>query len=186
MDSELQDWGLAYQELCELIKPSEGTGGVPEVGHCDLWHEQIDYLPEEYPWPPGALFFNFNATDIQTNGLQVQDMVFEIGVIYCFDTLADSFQDSETKDIALAFIKHLRSIHKVLQGTSGANFSSLDRVGFRRVPAPQYLICYEQRYRCIIRDQSALPVNGTAVLNKVSVNNNSRPVVDEEPLYKTE
>lgn len=186
MDSDLQDWGLAYQELCELLKPKSGIGGVPEVKHCDLWHEQIDYLPEEYPWPPGAVFFNFNAIDVQTTGQQIQDMVFEIGVIYCFDTLSDSYQESETQYLALLFIKHLRGIHKILQGTSGANFSSLDRVGFRRVPAPQYLICYEQRYKCIIRDQSALPTRGEATLTKVSVNKNSKPVVDEDLLYKTQ
>lgn len=152
-----QDWVEAYKELCAIINnEADPAKGVEEVGHIDLWHEQIDFLPEEYPWPSGSLFINFNAVGIETTGKKVQDMNFEISFILVLDTLSDTYNKSDTQEIALAFGLIMRKIHKLLQAKYGANFGPLNRVRFRRIPAPQYLIAYEQTYTSLIRDMSAM------------------------------
>ena len=158
-----QDWLEAYKELCVILE------AIPEVKHIDLWHEQIDYLPEEYPWPSGSIFIEFNTNDIETTGLKVQDINAEIDIYFCLDTLADSYNESTTQAIALAFGAVLKKIHKALQGVHGLNFSTLDRRSLRRVSAPQYLMVYKQTYKCIIRDQSAMDEYEDREIKKVSV-----------------
>lgn len=176
-----QDWVEAYSEIGEAILNKET--GVPEVTHVDFWHEQVDFLPEEYPWPPGSLFIEFNI-GAESTSQKVQDLNCEISFYYALDTLAESYINSPTKEIALAFGLHLRKIHKFLHGRSGVNFGELNRIAIRRVPAPQYLIVYKQVYTCIIRDESAMDELGEAVVTKVNVEKHiATQPSGEEPLY---
>jgi hypothetical protein len=181
-----QDWLEAYKEICALLKhdPDTNPKGIEEVKHYDLWREQVDYMEEEYPWPPGSLFLEFNCVGIDTDGLGVQNMNFEVGVIFALDTLGDTYIESETMDVALAFGAVLKKIHNKLQGTAGESFSSMSRIGFRRVSAPQYLMVYKQTYSTIIRDMSGMKEKGTATVKKQTVKKRtSLPYDDGIKLY---
>lgn len=148
---DTQDWLAAYLELCTLVKAD-----VTEIKHIDLWHEQLMFEAEEYPFPVHSLFMDFNAIAIETNGLKVQDMVFSIGFLHVFDTLSDTFDGSSNQAVALEFGAVLRKIHRKLQGLSGTNFSSLNRTGFAKESVPfEGIIAYRQTYQCIIRDYAA-------------------------------
>lgn len=179
---ELQDWVGAYKEISDAIL-APGTG-IAEVKHVDMWHEQIDFLPEEYPWPPGSVFLEFNIDTIETTGMKVQDMNCEISVYYALDTISETHAKSDTKDIALAFGNHLRKIHKFLQGRSGVNFGNLNRTGIRRVPAPQYLMVYKQMYSCVIRDESAMDEFGEATIKRVKTNKLAAPTPADLGMFK--
>ena len=144
-----QDWIAAYIELCAIVKTK-----VTEVTHADLWHQQIDYEDTEYPWPTNSVFFEFNTDDISVIGNGVQNMNAQITVYHAFNTLSDTYDESNNQAIALAFGNTIKKIHNALQATSGVNFSSLNRISLKRYPAPMYLICYAQTYTCIITDYS--------------------------------
>ena len=148
---DTQDWLEAYLELCTLIKAT-----IPEIEHIDLWYDQLSYELQEYPYPPKSLFIDFNATSIDTIGIKAQDMNFNVGFIFAFDTVSDSFDDSPNQAIALEFGTTLRKIHSMIHGLSGDNFSSMNRNGFGKENAPQHCIAYRQTYACIIRDYGAI------------------------------
>ena len=181
-----QDWGEAYKELCDLIKNNtEPTLGIEEVLHVDMWHEQVNYLAEEYPFPPNSVFIRFQTKSITTNANKVQDLNMEITFFFVLDTLADTYQTAETQPLALSFIQTCKKIHKVMQGRSGLNFSNLDRNDMGNYPAPEYLIVFYQTYTTIIRDMSAMDEPGEGTLTGATVNNNQAPgAVDSEPLYR--
>lgn len=180
----MQDWVDAYKELCAVINDPEK--GISEIVHTDLWHEQVDYLPNEYPWGDRALFMNFNVLEDQTIGMGIQDQITEISFILAFVTVGDTHHGSDTQDDALEFGLLNRKIHKLMQGRYGANFSNLDRVrGPRRIPAPMYLLCYEQVYRCVIRDMSAMPEPGEKTLKKMTPGKiTTQPNLPDLALYK--
>ena len=181
-----QDWGQAYIELCNLIKNDANPQlGIAEIQHVDLWHEQTNYLGEEYPFPPNSVFIKFLTRSITTNGNKVQDLNMEITFFYTMDTYADSYKDSDTQALSLAFIQTSKKIHKLLQGLSGVNFSNLDRIDLGNYPAPEYLIVFYQTYSTIIRDMSAMdePGDGTltgATVQKASASTN----ITTDALYK--
>lgn len=185
---EGQDWLEAYKELCNIINnPTDAEKGMPEVKHIDLWHEQIDYEENEYPWPAESVFIEFAMNNISTTGLKVQDLDCVITFFYVFDTLSDTYHKSSNQETAIAFGTGLKRLHRLLQGTTKDNFSSLDRVAFRRVPAPQYLMVYAQSYRCIIRDESAMDETKDATIGGSTINSNYNPTNQPDySLYKTD
>lgn len=173
---ENQDWTEAYKEMCAVVKPPNNkTGGIPEILHMDLWTEQIDFLPEEFPWPPHSLFFNFNTDAIRTVGKNVQELAMKIDLIYCLDSLAETYNESDTQAIAFEFMATCKKIHSKFQGLSGLNFSSMNRVALRRVPAPQYLKVIAQTYDCIIMDYTGSKQPGEATITSLGINKNAAP-----------
>lgn len=177
---EEQDWIEAYLELCAVIRSK-----VPEIKHIDLWYDQLNYEAEEYPYPEECLFLEFTTVGIDTIGLNVQDMMTQIKFIYAFDTLSDTYDRSVNQAVALSFGKTMRKLHKTLQGLSGSNFSSLNRVGFGKELAPESCIAYGQTYATIIRDYSAMEETETVQLQnmKVKVNNGVPVPVPDTPLF---
>lgn len=167
---ESPDWLSAYFEIGEAIK-QESTG-IPDIKHIDLWHEQVDYVAEEYPWASGSLFVEFAAVDIESTGEKVQDLLMDISFIYVLDTLSETYIESPTADIVKQFGSTLQKLHAFLQGKTGVNYSALNRVGLARVSAPQYLLAYKQVYRCIVRDQSAITDTVEALVQSVTVKKN--------------
>lgn len=148
---EEQDWTEAYKELSAIVKTK-----IPEIKHIDLWYEQINYLPEEYPYPEQCLFIDINTISIETLGNNVQALNCAITFYHVFDTLSDTFEGSTNQDTALAFMQVNKKIHAAMQGTSGNNFSPLNRTSNKRVPTREtWMIVREQTYDCIIMDYSA-------------------------------
>lgn len=177
---EEQDWLEAYLELCAIFRAE-----VPEIQHIDLWYDQLNYADEEYPYPEKCLFMEFNTVGIETLGGNVQDLNTQVRFIFAFDTLSDSYDQSDNQAIALSFGKVMRKIHKTLQGRSGNNFSSLNRVGMGKELAPASCITYAQTYSTIIRDYSALQVTDTTQLQNVKVEiEKADPPTPEQPLFE--
>lgn len=183
---ETQDWGEAYKELCQIIRPKENPeAGIKEIQHIDLWMDQIQHIEEEYPFPPHSVFINFNAEEVKTVGRNAQEMDMRIDIIYSCDTLADTFDGSETQDIALEFIAICKKLHNKLQSRSGTNFSSLDRVGFRRLPSAPYLLVMVQTYSSVIMDYSGVKQMGEGTITNVTVRPGQKPdQTDTENLFE--
>jgi hypothetical protein len=181
---DTQDWLGAYLELAELIKTK-----IPEIQHVDLWYNQLSYETEEYLYPEKSLFIDFRANSIDTIGNNVQEMNFTIGFIFAFDTLSDSFDDSPNQAVALEFGATLRKIHTLLQARSGANFSSLNRIGMDKENAPAACIAYRQTYSAIIMDYGATPVVEEVDLSTLNIaveviKNTDPGPVDDINLYQ--
>ncbi len=158
-----QDWIESYKELCILINKN-----IPEIKHIDLYHNQLAYEKEEYPFPESSLFIEFNTTSIDTIGIKAQDMNMQIRFIYAFDTLSDTFNGSDNQEIALSFGSVIRKLHSLLQSKSGNNFSSLNRIALLKEPSPEGVIVYAQTYSCIIRDYSATDETTEVILSELS------------------
>lgn len=183
---DIQDWVEAYKEICPLVMhPTQKSLGIPEIGHIDLWREQIDYDEESYPWANDSLFINFNTLQNETTGNNIQDCVTEVSFIYAKVCMASSFHGSDNQNQALEFGYTNRKIHKMFQGRSGVNFSNMDRVrGPRRLPSPYYLLVYEQVYKCIIRDMTAMDEPAQALLTGTTLRKQTiTSAVDDSPLF---
>jgi hypothetical protein len=159
-----QDWIGAYLELCVIISHM-----ITEIEHIDLDHDQLLFESKEYPFPESSLFIQFNTDNIQTIGLNVQDINAQIKFTYAFDTLSDTFNGSENQSTALAFGSVIRKLHALLQNLYGANFSSLDRISLRKESAPEGCIAYSQTYNCIIRDYSGMVETTTGDLQDANI-----------------
>lgn len=180
-----QDWGEAYKEIALLIKNDETPSlGVEEIKHVDLWHEQTNYLADEYPFPPNSVFIDFKGRGLETTGKKVQDINFDVTIYFVLDTLSQTYQGSDNQAISLDFIRICKKIHKKLQAAYGANFSELNRIDIGSEPAPEYLIVYKQVYTTIIRDASAMDEPGEATIKKVSTNKGTKSSSEGLGMYQ--
>ncbi len=182
-----QDWTEAYKEMCRIVSPHEDKlTGIIEIKHIDLWNEQVDFLPEEYPFPPHSLFFQFTAESVKTIGGNAQEVVMIVDLIYVLDSLADTYDKSTTQDIAFEFIATCKKLHHLFQGRSGNNFSSMDRMGMRRIPAPPYLRTWSQSYRTTIMDYSGVKDMKQATITSATLSQGVAPAPNNDfQLFET-
>lgn len=173
-----------YLELADLI-----TGRVDEVEWLDLWSDQITYLDEQYAFPFPAVFLSFRTESMATlpDDIQTIDAYLELTV--ASHTLADSYEGSFNQETALAFMELLNALHVQLQGTSGNNFSALDRVGMVPVETGGNIIVYRMTYRMQLQDYSAqayrLSQQGTVTDPDLKVEEPpANPPAGDEPLFE--
>lgn len=175
-----QDWTEAYKELCTIIKAQ-----VTEIQHIDLYYEQLNYLPEEYPFPNHSLFIDMQVEEIETLAKNVQALKCMLTFYHVFYTLSDSFDTSENQSTALEFMPVNKKLHKALQGLSGTNFSPLDRKSNIRVPHQEgYLIIRAQAYESTIMDYSAMKEYTEHTVTAVGLNRNAAPPGSIDDIYK--
>lgn len=145
----MQNWSDLYLELAKKLK--ENTN----VRWIDLWHNQINFLEEEHPFPALAILLSFRALNTQDIGLKIQKVPLQVDVYYFYETFADTNLGAINQSDALAFLKGLTEIHKCLHGTEGENYSSMRRAGFAPVDTGSAANLYMQNFTCELIDQSA-------------------------------
>lgn len=140
----------AYIELCELLK-----NNLPTLKWIDLWHNQVNFLSEEHPFPTPAIFLSFRTLTTTDVGLHVQDADMQVDVYLFYETMADTFKGSFNQESALRFLEMINQVHKLLHGYSGYNFSEMRSTGFAPVDTGGAGNLYRKSFVCLMRDYNA-------------------------------
>lgn len=160
----MQNWRDLYQELATKIETN-----INAIRWIDLWHNQINFLEEEHPFPTPAVFLGFRANDIDDSGTKAQRVNLQIDIYLYYETFADTFAGSHNQDSALDFLKSLDEINSLLHGSSGENYSSMRRVGFNPVDTGDAGNLYQITYQCLLTDYSATKLYDEGSFNGIEL-----------------
>lgn len=139
----------AYKEIALIL-----TNEVTELKWVDMWHNQINFLEEEYAFPFPAVFLSFRAGDMDDIGNGDQNINTFIDVYLAFETLADTYQGAFNQQSALEFGDILQKIHQTLHTRQGDNFGALRRVSFTPLDTGTGIMLYRVTYFSILADCS--------------------------------
>lgn len=180
----MEAWTDLYKELAEKIKTN-----LPEINWIDLWHDQVQYLTEELPFPTPAIFIAFNTKSCDDKGLLIQDCDTQIDFYLFYETFSDTYLGSYNQDSALEYLRILTDIHTLFHGKSGENHGTLRRVDMKHEESGGSGNLYRISYECVIEDASAQVQHEKQQVNEVAIINEN-PVkpstMDETPLYSIE
>jgi hypothetical protein len=175
----MQDWVDLYLELSNKLSEQEYIQWV------DLWHNQVGYLEDELPFPAPAAFLTFRILNADDVGEKVQKLTLQVDVRYFFETMADSYAGAVNQSSAINFLRGFNSIHALLHGTSGVNYSSMRRVNMNPEETGNTGNLYMQSFVCTVMDYSAQTQYAEGEVSGIVVENGTGPQSepDSEPLY---
>jgi hypothetical protein len=194
----MEIWTDLYEEIANKI-----IKNIPAIKWVDLWHEQVQYLTTELPFPSPTIFIAFRLLDTEDKGQYIQNCNTQIDLYFFYETFGDtyksrleedtfdatfdpSFNESFNRTSALEYLRTLTDIHKLLHGQSGDNYSSMRRVEMAREDSGGAGNLYRISYTCIVEDASAIPIVSNKTVTDLIISNNTYvrpPVYDENPLY---
>lgn len=145
----MENWKDLYQELSKALHKE------CKVKWIDLWHNQVNFLEEEHPFPSPAIFLSFRIVNTQDLGDLNQKAQVQIDVYYFYETFADTNHGAINQNDALEFLDGITKIHQCLHGSEGQNYSSMRRVGFAPVDTGSAQNLYVQNFTCELVDTSA-------------------------------
>ena len=146
----MQYWNDLYVEIAEKI-----TANMPNIQWIDLWHEQVNFLTEELPFPTPAVFIDFRTLGIDDRGTLAQDCDLQINLYLFFETFSDTYHGAYNKDRALEFLKELTNLHALFHGKNGNNYSELRRTQMSREDSGGAGNLYRISFECLVTDDSA-------------------------------
>ena len=165
-----------YQELCTLLSEK-----IPQIKWFDLWHNQVNFLAEEHPFPTPAIFFAFRINDTNDVGEKVQHVGLQIMIYVYYETFADTYKDSWNKESALAFLDILNQLQAALHGTSGENYSEMRRLpGMAPVDAGEAGNLYQLPFYCTLVDYSAMKQWTEGEVTDLTIESGQKPVEEQE------
>ena len=155
----MQQWTDLYLELSNKINDN-----LHEIRWIDLWHNQVNFLETEHPFPTPAVFLAFRSKNIDDIGNNVQTLTIQIDVYLYFETFSDTYLGSHNQQSALDFLNHLTDIYSLLHGTSGENYSEMRRTDIHPVDTGNAGNLYRQVFECVLQDYAATKdyVDGSA------------------------
>lgn len=177
----MQDWKELYLELAEKINEIDGIKWI------DLWHNQINFLEEEHPFPAPAVFISFRSQNIEDLSERIQKVGLQVEVYLFYETFADTYKDSVNQDSALAFIDLMGGIYAKLQGTSGDSYNSMRRVGFSPVDTGGAGNLYQMIFECELVDLSAKVAYEEAETTELDIERHPQPVptvTNDNPMFQ--
>jgi len=139
-----------YLELAKKINDA-----IPDVEYIDLWHNQVNFLEQEAPFPTPAVFLEFRATGVQDSSLKVQHLTMQVNVYLFYETFLDTDYNAYNHEGSVDFLDTLTELHKLLHGTSGENYSEMRRLGFSPVDTGSAQNLYQMPFNCLVTDISA-------------------------------
>lgn len=131
------------------------AGSIPEIKWVDLWHEQVNYLTEELPFPTPAVFISFGIKDTEDMGNKVQNCDAQIDFYVFYETFSDTSMGSYNQDKALEFLNILTKIHALFHAGSGSNYSNMRRIDMNREDTGGSGNLYRISFECLTTDYSA-------------------------------
>jgi len=143
-------WSEIYRELAEKI-----TANIEEIRWVDLWHEQVNYLTEELPFPTPAVFVAFNTRGTEDKGTLVQDCHTQIDFFLFYETFSDSYDGSQNQDGALNFLNKLTELYALFHGKPGENYSEMRRIDMSREESGGAGNLYRISFECLVTDYAA-------------------------------
>jgi len=176
----MQFWTDLYKELSAKI-----TDNIPEVRWVDLWHNQVNFLEEEHPFPTPAVFLSFRSRELEDAGKKVQKVSLQVDFFLYYETFLDTFKGAYNEEGALQFIETLDLLHALFHGTDGDNYSSMRRLSFNPVDTGNAGNLYQLSFECLLQDYSAMKqfvdgkVKGINIEKSVPEN-----PIQTEPVFK--
>jgi hypothetical protein len=161
----MEYWTEIYKEIADKI-----TENLPEIRWCDLWHEQINYLTEELPFPTPAVFLSFNTLNTQDKALLVQDCNLQIDMYLYYETFSDTYSGSYNQENAFEFLDELTKLHALFHGKNGQNYSAMRRTDMRREDSGGAGNLYRISFECLITDYSAQILFVDQIIPQAEVN----------------
>lgn len=146
----MEYWTDLYKEISQRI-----LDNLPEIAWVDLWHEQVNYLTEELPFPVPAVFLAFDTIQTDDRGKLIQDCDTQIDMYLFYETFSDTYSGSLNQNSALDFLNQLTRLHALFHGKSGRTFNAMRRVGLRREDSDSAGNLYRISFQCLITDYSA-------------------------------
>lgn len=115
-----------YAELRERLE------ALPEFEHIDLWHDQVNYLSEEHPFPTPAVFLEFNTLQVDDAGVLMQTTNLQVDMHVFYETFSDTYEGAVMQKEALDYLDLLLLVGLMFHGRSGMNFHQMRRTGTMR------------------------------------------------------
>lgn len=174
----MQNWEDLYQEHANAINAK-----IPEVKWVDLWHNQVNFLDNEHPFPTPAVFLNYRIRDTKDLGNNAQEATLQVEMYVFYETFADTYQGSHNKASALSFLSLITKLHTHFHGTSGANYNNMRSTGMQPVDTGNAGNLYVRYFECTVTDESASHAYTESAGNEVDITPGPTPVIIEEPIF---
>lgn len=147
----MQNWKDLYKEVATKLTT------IQDLEWIDLWHNQINFLEEEHPFPTPAVFLSFRSSVIRDAGEKIQDVEAQMDVYLYYETFLDTFNKAYNQDEALAFLDMLTQVNVILHGSEGDNYQNMRRISFSPVDTGNSGNLYMLQYSFRLVDTSAKP-----------------------------
>ena len=154
---------LIPEDETELYERIEA---LPEIKHVDLWHDQVDYLSEEHPFPTPAVFFGFTTLNVSDNGELIQTTDLQVDIYVFYETFADTYSGAAMQNEAIEFLDLLLMVGLMFHGRSGEHFHQMRRSGTYRQESGGSGNLYRLQFQTNVCEFSALNLH-----NHVTVEN---------------
>lgn len=165
-----------YKELCTKIKE-----GIPAIEWLDMWHNQVNFLESEHPFPTPAVFLGFRIKSIKDMGEKAQQITMQVDVYLYYESMADTYEGSWNQDTALGYLDNLSDIYALLHGSEGESYSSMRRLGLSAVDTGSVGNLYLQPFECIVIDYAATKEYDESDFEDITIGKGGAPVEEEEP-----
>lgn len=172
----MQNWKDLYTELSEKI-----TTNLPNVEWVDLWHNQVNFLEDEHPFPTPAVFLSFRTMQVEDAGKKVQNVRLQLDCYLFYETFADTYHGSSNQESALNFLNLINSLYTLLHGTSGENYSSMRRLAFNPVDTGNAGNLYQLSFECWLTDYAAVKEFTEGSVNGVLIEKGEAPKQEQSP-----
>lgn len=169
-----------YSDLRERLE------ALPDFQHIDLWHDQVDYLSEEHPFPTPAIFFEFNTMEIDDAGELMQNTNLQVDMHIFWETFSDTYEGATMQEEALQYLDLLLLVGLMFHGRDGKNFHQMRRSGTNREESGGSGNLYRISFQTNVSEFSGLNLKQITQneQREVSVSRNvNNPTPDEGGLY---
>jgi hypothetical protein len=145
MSNTAQTWHGIYQELAAKV-----TTDIPAIKWADLWHNQVNFLAEELPFPSPSVFFAFRTREVEDRMEHIQQADFQVDVYFFYETYTDTFSGAINQGSAMDYLKLMDEIHTTLHATSGENYSNMRFLSLSPVDTGTQANVYRISFECVM------------------------------------
>ena len=138
-------WSEIYKEIAEKI-----TANLPDVLWVDLWHEQVNYLTEELPFPTPAVFVSFNTQSTEDSSKLVQNCNLQVDLYLFYETFSDTYEGSLNQRSAVNFLDRLSELYALFHGKAGKHYSEMRRIDMSREESGGAGNLYRISFECLV------------------------------------
>lgn len=148
----MQNWVELYKELsCKI------SDNINEIEWIDLWHNQVNFLSDDHPFPTPAVFLGFRAKNLMDKGLKVQSAEIQVDIYLYYETFLDTFKGAYNQKDALAFLQTADDLFGLLHASNGASYSGMRRIDFHPVDTGGAGNLYRIVFEALMTDYAATP-----------------------------
>lgn len=141
----MQNWTELYKELASNI-----NDGIEAIKWIDLWHNQVNFLADEHPFPTPASFLSFRTRRVEDLGQGIQQPEIQVDAYIFYETYADTYEGSINQDSALDFMNLLDEHQELLHDTSGDFYSNMRWIGTAPVDTGSTGNLYRISFECLM------------------------------------